>query len=101
MLPSSPTLRVPDLTCGSIFAVLLFLSGVANLEHRDVDEFVLARVGGSAGCRRAATLKLLDAKRNPLFLDIDVEHDSLDRLALVVKIEIGRASCRERVCQYV
>src|SRR3546814_5212531 len=71
----------------AIFADLHFQSAVANFEHRDGDDFVLARAGGSAGCRRAATLKLLDAKRNPLFLDIDVEHDSLDRLALVVKIE--------------
>src|SRR3546814_17201901 len=31
----------------------------------------------------------------------DLRHEGLQRLVAVLRVEIGRASCRERVCQYV
>src|SRR3546814_15123737 len=53
----------------------------------------------------AGTLDMLGGVADavqPLFVSLDPERDTPERLAeYVAAFEIGRASCRERVCQYV
>src|SRR5207248_11599152 len=44
-----------------------------------------ARSAGSSASPSAAALKLLHAERNPLLLDIDIEHLRLHRLALAME----------------
>src|SRR3546814_13685979 len=101
--------RAPDEAGRAIVADLHFKAAVADFQHRDGDDLVLARAGSGSGSGRSATLKLLHAKRDALLLDVDVQNHGLNRLALVVQVErvlagnapgdvrqIGRASCRAR-----
>src|SRR5688500_9636085 len=66
---------------------LHFQPAVADLEHGHGDRLALVDAAFAAGRRRSdpAALELLHAERNALLLDIDVEHDGFDRLALVMK----------------
>src|SRR3546814_18557480 len=68
--------RAPDEAGRAIVADLHFKAAVADFQHRDGDDLVLARAGSGSGSGRSATLKLLHAK------------------------QLGRASCKESVCKY-
>ena len=73
----------------AVVADLHFQPAVAHFEDGDGDRLALV---DAARCRRPppptatpAALELLHAEADALLLDIDVEHDGLDRLALVMK----------------
>src|SRR3546814_18340587 len=78
--------RAPDEAGRAIVADLHFKAAVADFQHRDGDDLVLARAGSGSGSGRSATLKLLHAKRDALLLDIDVQNHGLNRLALMVQV---------------
>ena len=73
----------------AIVASLHFKAAIAHFEHGDGDDLAFL----SPRCpsrlqrrrRRSALFKLLHAERDALLLDIDVEHDGRDLLALAVQ----------------
>src|SRR3546814_7494876 len=70
------------------------LVAVAVLAHQDVARAVL----GDALCRRLVGAAHVDQLQQ---LEAAGAADRADHLSLLQGAEIGRASCRERVCQYV
>src|SRR3546814_6411294 len=58
--------RAPDEAGRAIVADLHFKAAVADFQHRDGDDLVLARAGSGSGSGRSATPKLLHAKRDAL-----------------------------------
>src|SRR5690606_14364230 len=78
--------RALDEAGRTIVAGLDLEPAVADLEHRDGDDVVLAQAARGCGAgRRSALLELLHAEADALLLDVDVQHDRLDLLALAVK----------------
>ena len=82
----------------AIFACLYFKSAIAHFKngHGGGATLLQAACRSSAGCRWGTLFKLLDAKRNALFLGVDVENDCLDGFALAMKVQglfAGDAPC--------
>src|SRR3546814_13432264 len=75
---------------------------VLSIDFAELEELQVAGRWDEAGEMLAAEASRLEAAgADILLICTNTMHKVADQVQAAVKIQIGRASCRERVCQYV